>query len=73
MAVAPAKQRQGIGSLCLQEAKRIAEAWPADAIRLDAYDAKAGGGGFCARCGWIEKGRVSYRSVPLIYYEFVLA
>ena len=72
MAVTPARQRQGIGTLCLQEAKRIAETWPADAIRLDAYDAKAGGGGFYARCGWTERGRVSYRGAPLIYYEFVL-
>lgn len=72
MAVAPAKQRQGIGRRCLQEALRIAESWPADAVRLDAYDAKAGGGGFYARCGWTETGRASYRDVPLIYYEFVL-
>ena len=72
MAVIPDRQRQGIGRLCLQEAVRVAKAWPADAIRLDAYDAKAGGGGFYARCGWSERGRVSYRGAPLIYYEFVL-
>lgn len=72
MAITPARQRKGIGQLCLQEALRIAKAWPADAIRLDAYDAKAGGGGFYARCGWTEKGRVCYRGAPLIYYEFVL-
>src|SRR5208282_2220396 len=45
MAVTPARQRQGIGRLCLEDARRIADAMPADAIRLDAYDAKAGGGG----------------------------
>jgi GNAT superfamily N-acetyltransferase len=73
MAVTPARQRRGIGRLCLQEALRIAETWPADAIRLDAYDAEAGGGGFYARCGWTERGRISYRGAPLIYYEFVLA
>jgi GNAT superfamily N-acetyltransferase len=72
MAVTPAIQRRGIGRLCLQEALRLAKGWPADAIRLDAYDAAAGGGGFYARCGWTEKGRVSYRGAPLIYYEFVL-
>jgi GNAT superfamily N-acetyltransferase len=71
MAVIPDRQRQGIGRFCLEEARRIAEAWPADAIRLDAYDAKAGGGGFYERCGWTEKGRVSYRGVPLIYYELI--
>lgn len=72
MAVDPVKQRRGIGRFCLQEALRIAKDWPADAIRLDAYDAKAGGGGFYAACGWSERGRVSYRGAPLIYYEFVL-
>ena len=72
MAVAPARQRQGIGRRCLAEALRIAKDWPADAVRLDAYDAEAGGGGFYARCGWTERGRITYRGTPLIYYEFVL-
>ena len=45
MAVAPAKQRQGIGTRCLEETKRVAKGWPADAIHLDAYDAEAGAGG----------------------------
>ena len=72
MAVTPARQRQGIGRHCLLEARRLAAALPADAIRLDAYDAKAGGGGFYARCGWTERGRVSYRGAPLVYYEIIL-
>jgi GNAT superfamily N-acetyltransferase len=72
MAVAPVRQRQGIGRLCLAEALRIAKSWPADSIRLDAYDSKAGGGGFYARCGWTERGRNSYRGAPLIYYEYIL-
>jgi ribosomal protein S18 acetylase RimI-like enzyme len=72
MAVAPARQRQGFGRRCMQEATRVARAWPADAIRLDAYDADAGAGGFYARCGCTEVGRVSYRDVPLIYYELLL-
>ena len=72
MAVAPARQRQGIGRRCLEEAKRIARAWPADAIRLDAYDAAAGAGGFYERCGFSERGRATYRGAPLIYYEFLL-
>ena len=72
MAITPARQRQGIGRMCLEEAKRIAKKWPADAIRLDAYDAKAGAGGFYARCGWKEMGRASYRGAALIYYEFLL-
>lgn len=72
MAVAPARQGQGIGRRCLQEALRIAAAWPADAVRLDAYDAEAGAGGFYASCGWNERGRASYRGVPLIYFEYLL-
>lgn len=72
MAVAPARQRQGIGTRCFEEAKQIARAWPADAIRLDAYNAEAGAGGFYARCGCTEVGRVSYRSTPLIYYQLLL-
>jgi GNAT superfamily N-acetyltransferase len=72
MAVAPAKQRQGIGCQCLKEARRLGKAWPADAIRLDAFDTKAGAGEFYARCGFTEKGRVSYKGNPLIYYEVLL-
>jgi GNAT superfamily N-acetyltransferase len=72
MAVAPARQRQGVGRQCLKEAVKLAKGWPADALRLDAYDAKAGGGGFYARCGWRETGRATYRGAPLIYYELVL-
>jgi len=73
MAVMPAMQRRGIGRRCLEEAKRLAKEWPADTIRLDAYDAEAGAGPFYARCGYTEVGRVSYRNTPLIYYELVLA
>jgi GNAT superfamily N-acetyltransferase len=69
MAVAPEKQRQGIGRKCLEEAQRIAWEWPVDAVRLDAFDSAAGAGPFYARCGWKEVGRVTYRKAPLIYYE----
>lgn len=72
MAVAPARQRQGIGRMCLEEAKRLAREWPADAIRLDAYDAKAGAGDFYTRCGWKEAGRATYRGAALIYFELLL-
>jgi GNAT superfamily N-acetyltransferase len=72
MAVIPARQRQGIGRRCLEEVKRIAKAWPADAICLDAYDAEAGAGSFYARCGYAEVGRAIYRNAPLIYYELLL-
>lgn len=69
MAVDPALQRQGLGRLCMAAAERAARGWPADAIRLDAYDAPAGAGAFYAKCGYAEVGRVSYRGTPLIYYE----
>jgi GNAT superfamily N-acetyltransferase len=72
MAVAPARQKQGIGRRCLEEAKAIAKRWPADALRLDAFDAKAGAGGFYAKCGFTEVGRVTYRNAPLIYFELKL-
>jgi GNAT superfamily N-acetyltransferase len=72
MAVAPSRQRQGIGKKCLQAVRPIAKAWSADAIRLDAYDAAAGAGPFYARCGFTEVGRASYRNTPLIYYEMLL-
>ena len=72
MAVLPSVQLQGIGRRCLEETRRIAAEWPAEAIRLDAYDATAGAGGFYARCGYREVGRVTYRSTPLIYFETLL-
>src|SRR2546421_6982425 len=42
MAVRPDLQRGGIGHRLLAEALVVAKAWPADAIRLDAYNADAG-------------------------------
>jgi ribosomal protein S18 acetylase RimI-like enzyme len=72
MAVAPERQRQGIGRLCVEEAQRIGRAWTADAIRLDAYDAEAGAGDFYRKCGFREVGRVVYRKTPLIYFEMLL-
>jgi GNAT superfamily N-acetyltransferase len=72
MAVAPARQRQGIGRLSMVEAERIAREWPAEAIFLDAYDAAAGAGEFYRKCGFREVARVSYRSTPLVYLERLL-
>jgi GNAT superfamily N-acetyltransferase len=72
MAVHPDVQRKGIGRLLMKEAEAVARAWPADAIRLDAYDTKAGAEGFYAECGLREVGRVTYRRVPLVYFELVL-
>ncbi|HWB02601.1 MAG TPA: GNAT family N-acetyltransferase [Verrucomicrobiales bacterium] len=71
MAVHPDLQRQGIGRALLHEAVSVAKAWPAQAIRLDAYDSPAGAGAFYAKCGFRETGRVVYRKVPLIYFEYL--
>ena len=72
MAVSVAHQRQGLGRLALEDALAIARAWPADAIRLDAFDAEAGAGGFYARCGFAERGRTVYKGNPLVYFERLL-
>jgi len=72
MAVSVAHQGQGLGRMALKDACTIAEEWPADAVRLDAYDASAGAGGFYARCGFTERGQVVYKGDPLVYYERLL-
>jgi GNAT superfamily N-acetyltransferase len=72
MAVLPSLQRQGIGRQLLQKAVAHARSWPADTIRLDAFNADAGAGGFYSRCGFRETARVVYKNDPLIYFELVL-
>lgn len=72
MAVSVAHQGKGLGRDALEDACAIAAAWPADAIRLDAYDAAAGAGAFYAKCGFQERGRVVYKGDPLVYYELLL-
>ena len=73
MAVHPDHQRRGVGRALLEEATRIVRAWPGDAVRLDAYEGPAGAGAFYTKCGWREVGRATYRGVPLIYYEWLIA
>jgi GNAT superfamily N-acetyltransferase len=73
MAVHPNLQRKGIGRLLLKQAEEIARAWPADAIRLDAFDATAGAGPFYAKCGYREVAHVIYKKDPLIYFELTLS
>lgn len=72
MAVRPDLQRHAVGRKCVAEMIAIARDWPADAIRLDAYDAPAGAGDFYAKAGFTEVGRVTYRSTPLVYFEMML-
>jgi GNAT superfamily N-acetyltransferase len=73
MAVSPKLQRTGIGRGCLREVRRIAAEWPADAIRLDAYDAPAGAGDFYLKCGYREVARVPYNGTPLIFFELLIS
>lgn len=73
MAVAPTLQSQGVGRAMLVAVDEAVRGWPGQAVRLDAFDAGAGAGAFYAKCGYQEKGRATFRGVPLIYYEKVLA
>ena len=72
MAVSVPHQRQGLGRAALEDARAVALAWPADAIRLDAFDAPAGAGPFYDRCGYEERARVAYKDDPLVYFELIL-
>ena len=69
MAVTPALQRMGIGMQLLDHSTAEAKLWPAESVRLDAYDAAAGAGEFYAKAGMREAGRVIYRNTPLVYFE----
>ena len=71
MAVAPEHQRLGVGRALLEEALRVAQSFPADAIRLDAYQEPAGAGPFYRKCGYTHVGGASYRGVPLLYFELM--
>lgn len=71
MAVDPKVQRQGVGRALLIDAEARARSWSGQAIRLDAFDADAGAGDFYARCGYSERGRIVFRTAPLIYFERV--
>ncbi len=72
MAVAVSEQRRGLGRMALDDAIDVARTWPADAIRLDAYDGPAGAGPFYERCGFTPHGQVTYRGTPLAYFEMLL-
>ena len=72
MTVSVPHQGQGLGRLALEDAVKTAIAWPADAIRLDAWDAAAGAGTFYENCGFAECGRVVYKRTPLIYFERIV-
>ena len=73
LAVSPRLQSRGLGRRMLAAAVGEARAWPADAIRLDAYDTAAGAGPFYASCGFRDRGRVEYKGTPLRYFEMLLS
>jgi GNAT superfamily N-acetyltransferase len=73
MAVAVDQQGRGLGRQALKDVLRVAKAWPADAIRLDAYIAKVGAGGFYRKCGYTRRGRKRCWGLPLLYYELLLS
>jgi GNAT superfamily N-acetyltransferase len=73
MAVEPRVQRRGIGRFLLSAALDVARDWPADAVRLDAFDHAAGAGPFYVKCGFHEVGRSTYRGVPRVDFERLLS
>jgi GNAT superfamily N-acetyltransferase len=72
MAVDPAHQGKGIGRRSVLDAVQLVRSLGGDAVRLDAYDAVVGAGGFYEKCGFREVGRATFRVTPLIYYELRL-
>jgi GNAT superfamily N-acetyltransferase len=72
LAVAPAAQGNGVGRSLVAAAVKLARELSRDCMRLDAYDHPAGAGPFYARCGFGERGRVTYRKTPLIYFQLLL-
>jgi GNAT superfamily N-acetyltransferase len=72
MAVRPGYQRIGVGRALIEQAKAITTALSGDAIRLDAFEGVAGAGGFYEKCGFTDKGHIVYKTVPHIYFEWLI-
>lgn len=73
MAVRPAAQRGGVGRTLMAAAEARSCLKGHDAIRLDAYQGDAGAGPFYEKCGYHERGFITYCEAPLIYFEKLLA
>jgi len=69
--VHPGWQRKGIGLYMMETVKSFVIEWPAQAIRLDAYDSPAGAGEFYRKCGYKDRGRVFYKNNALLYFEWL--
>jgi len=52
-----------MGRLALEDARGVAAGWPADAIRLDAYDAEAGQGCSMRSLGSVSVGGLCTRAI----------
>jgi ribosomal protein S18 acetylase RimI-like enzyme len=72
MAVSPGYQRIGVGRALIEEAKKVAAVLAGDSLRLDAYEGVAGAGGFYEKCGFTEMGHILYKTVPHIYFEWLI-
>ncbi len=72
MAVRPGYQRIGVGRALIEQAKAMATTLSGDAIRLDAFAGVAGAGGFYEKCGFTDKGQIVYKTVPHIYFEWLI-
>lgn len=72
MAVRPEYQRIGVGRALIEQAKAMATALSGDSIRLDAYEGVAGAGGFYEKCGFTQMGHILYKTVPHIYFEWLI-
>ena len=72
MAILPALQRKGVGRVIMAAAEQAGRASNMEAIRLDAYEGAPGAGPFYVKCGYTERGRVTYRDAALIYFEKLL-
>jgi ribosomal protein S18 acetylase RimI-like enzyme len=72
MAVRPGFQRIGVGKSLIEEAKNMATALAGDSIRLDAYEGPAGASAFYLKCGFFEMGHVVYKTVPHVYFEWLI-
>jgi GNAT superfamily N-acetyltransferase len=72
MAVRPGYQRIGVGRALIEEAKKMAAALSGDSLRLDAHEGVAGAGGFYEKCGFTEMGHILYKTVPHIYFEWLI-
>lgn len=68
----PGMQRKGAGSRLIEFVLKTAKQSGCQALRLDAFDAAHGAGGFYLKCGFTERGRTTYRGAPLVYFEYLL-